>query len=202
MRSLLALALLLATSAAVQADRLISIPLGSKVTFGSMRWETFAELSRARTWDRYLAVGITKEYEIAYHGERIDDGPMRDTFDFAYQYIAPITDTFPGISVGVQDVLNRTRDGRRAYFAATFRQSLEGLSAPAEVTLGMAQGRHLQAFVGVAFPLHPNFRILAEDNGERIASGVEFLAFDGALGGRILVRDQDLMVGATLTVKF
>ena len=205
MRFPLLLALTLGVASACLADRVITVPMGRKIPFRSFKIDSFAELSRARTWDRFVGVGVTPEIEVDYHGERVGGGPIRDTFDFSYNYVSPLINQAPGISVGVQDVLNRTRDGRQVYLAVTWRQAADNIgmgNVPFEVTLGISQGRRLLPLVGVNLPLTESLRLLAEDNGMRIASGIEFRALNNALRLRLIVRDQDVMAGATLTLRF
>src|SRR5579862_6276184 len=162
-RYLLCLALAFGLATGAFADRLITIPLGRKVLFDDFKFDSFIEMSSGRTWDRYVGFGLTRQIEIDYHGEKIDHGPMRDTFDFSYNYLAPIMNQSPGISVGIQDALNRTQNGRRAYIAATWRQSVDDIghgNLPLEATLGYSQGSSGAGFVGVSIPLSEQVRFL------------------------------------------
>lgn len=200
---LLALSLCVASSAV--ADRLITIPIGRKLPYGEFKFDSFAELSNAKTWDRFIGVGITKDFEIDYHGERFANGPMRDTFNVSYNYLPPIINEAPGISVGVQDVLNRTAEGRRVYLAVTWRTAVDSIGSgnlPMDVTLGVSQGSTALPLVGISLPLGDPVRLLVEDDGFRIAAGFEFKAFKNAFAARLLVRDQDVMLGANLSLKF
>lgn len=201
----LLLTLLVGVASNSFADRVITIPMGRKIPFRSFKIDTFEELSRGRTWDRFIGVGVSPEIEVAYHGERIANGPARDTFDVSYNYVTPIINAAPGLSVGVQDVLNRTRDHRRYYVAATWRMAVDNVgngNLPMDVTLGISQTYRLFPMVGVSIPFSENLRLLVEDNGARIASGFELRLFKNAFGARFIVRDQTVMVGANLTLRF
>ncbi|MFI5385297.1 MAG: hypothetical protein ACHQ50_04165 [Fimbriimonadales bacterium] len=205
MRRPLLIAILLGIASTALPDRLITIPLGRKITFDTFKIDGFAELSNLGTWDRFVGFGISPEFEVDYHGERIDSGPTRDTLDLSYNYVTPIMNQSPGISVGVQDALNRMRGGRRFYVAATWRQAVDTIGTgnlPLEATLGVSQGSRTLPLVGVSLPFSQDLRLLAEDDGVRIASGIEFRLFKNALGVRLIVRDQDVMVGANLTLRF
>jgi hypothetical protein len=204
-RTPLILALVLGAASLATADRLITIPLGRKVPFDNFKFDTFIEMSSGRTWDRYIGFGLTHEIEIDYHGEKIDHGPMRDTFDLSYNLISPLVNQAPGISAGVQDVLNRTRNGRRVYIATTWRQAVDNVgkgNLPFETTLGVSEGHDVRPFVGVSIPLSDQVRFLTEHDGFRIATGFEYKAFKNAFSARLIYRDQDVMFGANLTLKF
>lgn len=196
---------LLVLAASASADRLITIPLGRKIPFHQIKFDTFAELSRARSLDRFVGIGVTPEIELDYHGERIDGGPLRDTFDASYNLVAPFTGLTPGISVGLQDGLNRTRNGRRAYLAVTFRNPVDNIgngNLPLDVTLGISQGDRTRPFLGVSIPMSESLRLQVEHDGYRIASGLEYRLFEDAFGARLIVRDQDVMAGLNFRLKF
>jgi hypothetical protein len=199
------MALAFALVAASRADRVITVPMGRKIPFGTFKIDTFLELSRARSFDRWIGVGVSPEIELAYHGERVNGGPVRDTLDVSYNYVTPLTNQSPGISAGIQDVANRTRDGRQVYVAVTWRTAADEIgmgNVPLDVTLGIAQGDRTHPFVGASMPLSESLRLLVESNGNRIASGIDLRLFKSALAGRLVIRDRDVMVGANLTLKF
>jgi hypothetical protein len=201
----LLLALALASAPLAYADRVITIPTGKKVPYRTVKFDTFIELSGGRSWDRYIGVGVSPEIEIAYHGEKFSGSGERDTLDFSYNYVSPIINASPGISVGVLDVLNRTQDGRRLYIAATFRQAVDNVgmgNLPLEATIGLSQGRRMLPLVGVSVPLSDALRMLVESDGMRISAGSEVRLLNNKLGARLFVRERTVMVGANLTLKF
>jgi hypothetical protein len=204
-RPILFLALTLGLVSRSCADRLISIPLGRKIPFEMFKIDSFVELSHGRTWDRFLGVGLTPDIEIDYHGERRAGGPMRDTFDASYTYLTPIINQSPGISLGVQDGLNRTADGRRFYLALTFREAVDNIgngNLPLEATIGVFMGPRTAGFVGVSIPFSDALRLLAEHDGTRISAGLEYRALKDTFGLRILTRDSEVMLGANLRLRF
>jgi len=201
----LILALTLGVIATSSAERLITIPLGRKIPFGAVEIDSLFEISNGDTWDRYIGFGITPDFELDYHGERIDQGPMRDTFDLSYNYLPPITDQLPGISFGVEDALNRTVEGRRYYLVTTWRESAEnvgGGGGPLELTLGIAQGSQLKPLIGASLPLGENAGLLVEDDGYYLSAGFELHAPKSGLAGRLIVRNQEVLVGANLSLRF
>jgi len=201
----LLLALSLGIASVAVADRLITIPLGRKIPFDDFKFDTFIDLSNGQTWDRFVGFGLTPDFEIDYHGERIDKGPMRDTLDFSYNYLTPVINQSPGISVGVQDALNRTAERRRFYVATTWRQAVDNIgngNLPMEITLGVAQGLELKPFVGVSLPIAESVKLLVEHDGYKLATGIEFRASKSGFGARLIVRDQEMMVGANLILRF
>jgi hypothetical protein len=127
----------------------------------------------------------------------------RGTFDFAYNLIAPVAALSPGISIGMLDALNETTDGRRTYFAITFRQLLDvgEKGANGEVTMGVQFGNINSGFVGASIPLSNNFRLLAEHNGARVSVGFE-LAVAKTLKARAFTQDGTLLMGLNLSHRF
>jgi hypothetical protein len=186
------------------ADRLISIPTGSKIPYRVFRAEVMFERSRSRSVESFLGIGVGKSFDMELRSERFESDKTLGTFDLGYNYIAPIQGFGPGLSVGVQDVLDRTRDGRRAYFAATF---LEGSSSemigdkPLTLTIGAYFGSINAAFVGVDVPFTNAIHMLAEQNGRRITFGIESQPVRWA-AVRILFRERDTLLSAALTRRF
>ncbi len=187
------------------ADWLIGIPIGRKIPYRQVKVDFLSELSRSRSLERRIGVGITPELEVDYHGERLNGGTLRDTLDAQYNFIAPFTGTAPGISFGILDALNRTADGRRVYAVVTFRNAVDNIgngNLPLDVSLGVSQGDRARAFVGVSLPLSDNLRAQVEHDGFRLSSAIEYRLFDNALGARIAVRETDVLVGANFTLRF
>lgn len=186
------------------ADRLISIPTGSKIPYRVVRGEVMWEKSRSRSMESFLGIGIGKSFDMELRSERFNSDESIGSFDLAYNYIAPIQGFGPGLSLGVQDALNKTRDGRRMYFAATF---LEGSNSdmigdkPLTLTLGAYVGSINAAFVGVDLPFTNEVHMLAEHNGRRITFGFEVQPVRwGSI--RLLFRERDTLLSAAITRRF
>ncbi len=176
MRSSVCLALW-SLAAIGQADRLIHIPTGKKVPNRVFRLEGGIAQSGLSSPFGYLDAGLTPFLDATLRTTDVPGQPKRGAFDIGYNYIAPLPNATPGISVGVQDASNSTADGRRFYFASTFRVGLSGSAdsfTPAEVTLGAFLGKKDSALVGVMMPLTSGFRLMAEHDGYRLNSGLVF----------------------------
>lgn len=201
---IIAVVAVLAVASICHADRLIHIPVGKKVPNHVIRLEGGFAQDDAGDWRGYLDVGLSLYLDATLRTDDAFGSPKRETLDLSYNYIAPIPDASPGISVGIQDVANRTADGRHFYLASTFRVGLGGNAdtfTPAEVTVGGSFGAKSFAFVGVMLPLTPAFRIMAEHDGYRINSGVEFRPW-GNLGLKYLFIDSRPQLSAQFQSRF
>ena len=168
------LAALACLCAGAYGDRLIDIPLGRKITYGTVRLDGQfgqADLSDSNV---YLDWGVDASWEASLHYVNPADNRRRLTGDLSYNLIAPLTDVSPGISFGVQDVGNVTPDGRRYYVATTYRTDGVDLHSPVELTMGASYGNEVRPFIGLSFPLSDQLRLLAEHDGFRINAGVEY----------------------------
>jgi hypothetical protein len=168
---------LIALAVPCRADRLINIPVGKKVPFGTVKLEAMADQKDLSKWYGFLDFGIDMYLDATIRTDIVADSPRNATFDLGYNFISPMADTAPGISVGLLDAPNRTVDGRRIYLASTFRVVMQGYNSfvPAEITLGGTLGKKDSPFVGMMLPLRPNFRVLAEHDGYRINAGVAYI---------------------------
>ena len=148
-------------------------------------------------------MGLNPFVELEVRSNWLSENDSNATFDLAYNVIAPLPDLSPGISFGVQDVLDETPEGRRAYGAITFRPIFTTINGdvPADVTLGFFQGRYTQAFVGVSFPFARQFRLLAEHNGDQPSAGFELRPRPN-LGFRIQFRERETLASLQLTTRF
>jgi len=195
---------LLGLAASAHADRLISIPIASKIPLGVYRFEGLLEQSRNRTSRYYLGTGITDAIDVEITGEKLLGRRMRTSFDVSYNYIPPIVGFGPGVSFGVQDVLGVTRDGRRYFIVVTTKEgwadSVHGM-VPAEFSFGAYFGSISSPFVGVKLPFTDHFHVLAEYNGRRISAGLEVKP-SRILGLRAVFERNDVLIGARITLRF
>jgi hypothetical protein len=195
--------LVLTLGSSALADRLITVPVGRKIPLGAVRSELFFEPHRGGTSEYYFATGLTREIELEYRTQRLRFQDVRETVDLSYNFLSPVSDLSPGISIGVQDVLNRTGDRRRAYVALTYRQSTptgDG-DQPSDLTIGAYAGENSSAFVGWSQPLSANFRLLADHNGYRLSAGMEFRPIRN-LALRFLARGPQTFMSVGYTVRF
>lgn len=188
------------------ADRIVFAPTGSKLLMRQARIEFMTGLTRQREDNRlYLGYGLTKEIEAEFMLDRIAPNARLGTMNLSYTYLGPIIDTSPGVTVGVQDIMNRTAEGRFAYLAFTYRMGLDGrynASVPMELTLGGGGGsRRSGLFTGVVLPLTWQFRAFAEHDTRRITAGFEFRPLNGA-ALRLMWREGSPLASVRYTVRF
>jgi hypothetical protein len=189
--------------AAVLADREIYIPTGSKVPFRTVRFEYMLLNTHQPSYDALLAIGVTKEVEAEFWLDRIAPRSALGTFNVAYNFFSPIADTLPGISVGMQDVMNRTDLGRRLYLAGTYRIGTGGEMGAdfLDINLGIAHGRRTEPFIGVLIPLSAQVRLLAEHDGEQPTAGVELRPSE-SLAFRWMARQHQTFYSLRWTTRF
>lgn len=203
MRRLLPL-LFVGLSTCAHADKLITIPTGSKITLNTVKFEGLLEQSRNRNSRYYIGTGITDAIDAHITGEIFDGRRMRTSFDVSYNYIPAITGIGPGISIGLVDALGVTRDGRRFFLAITNKEGFTdstGGTVPAEFTFGGYFGSYSSPFVGVALPFTDYVKFMAEYTGRRINAGVEFRPIK-EIGLRATFERRDVLLGAQITIKF
>lgn len=161
------------------ADWVITVPTGRKLSFGTVRLEYNSQLNDHRRNEWSLGVGATDsiELEIRNRAARDGDGEAFTTLDFGYNLLTPIPDTSPGITVGVQDLVDSTTVGRRGYLALTYRLSYDSFDAEstAEFTLGGFFAKSATPYLGISVPLSKRLRLLADHNGEELSAGMEFM---------------------------
>lgn len=198
------LLLLLGLSAWSAADRIILAPNALKVWNRNVRVEYMFEPSRSQNWGTYLAVGLTDNIEAEFILNHLEGRPTLGTFNASYQFIVPIVDTAPGLSIGVQDALDRTPERRMAYLAITQRFGLDGQynsQTPLEITMGFGFGRRAGVFVGAMVPFTWQFRLLAEHNINRVAAGFEYQPFHGS-AVRAIFQNGSTQLSLRYTMKF
>lgn len=199
---LIASFLLVIAATCAFSDRLISVPTGRKLPYDSIRFDYTTGFEGSYK-EAFLGLGIGKSFELDFRGEKQVDFTQRAAVDFAFNYIAPIADLTPGISVGMQDASDSTPDGRRFYLALTSKQiySTEGGDVAGDVTLGGFFGNRSSVYVGLNMPLSRLVRLLAEHNGYRIGAGLEVRP-SSQYAVRFLVRDHTTEIAVTTTKHF
>jgi hypothetical protein len=163
--------------ASAEADHLIHIPLGKKVPSGTFRMSFGSAQDDFTQLHCNLDVGLGDYVDASLRTDDINPSDRKLAVDLSYNILSPVTGFSPGISFGVQDVADRTTDGRRYYFATTFKVDLEVEQLaynPAEVTMGVLSGRYTNPFVGVMLPFAPQWRAKFEHDGIRINTGFEY----------------------------
>jgi hypothetical protein len=163
------------------ADREVTVPQGKKIRDGVWRVDTLFGPSKdpTRIW---LGTGFAGSYDLEFTGIQDRERPWRVSLDASYNYSPPIIDVAPGISVGVQDAMNATPEGRALYVATTFRFGNVGelnQDVPTELTLGFWSRKEGVAFFGASLPITDKVVLVAEHNSHRLAGAVELRPFAG-----------------------
>lgn len=194
--------LLVGLSSFAQADRLINVPVATKLLTGSVRYEeTFGLSNRAVMRESLLyAVDDTLEVEVRrFRSSGRDD----TTLDLYATILSPFKGYAPGFAVGVRDVLDATEDGRRMWVAVTFREpfQLGDLERGADITLGGFLGSRGSALLGLSIPLGPDLRLLAEHDGLRLSAGFQYAPIRN-LELRLLTEDRTPLGSFRYSLRF
>jgi hypothetical protein len=194
---------LLAAPAFASAERLLYIPTARKIPLGQLHYEFRHDPSRSLT-EHYFRAAVTHSIELEIRSQPWGTRSSEVGVDLTYNYIVPLVGFTPGFAFGVQDAADQTADGRRLFFAVTFREGffVEGGEELGEATLGIShfQGR-IQPFVGASIPLSQRLRILAEHDGLRVNAGVELRVIPQA-SIRAMMRDRRPLFGVALNHRF
>lgn len=195
--------LALAAPAFASADRLISIPVGYKIPYETVRLEFAGEPYAGGLGEAYLGAGIGTTFDAEVRTQRLRGERGTQALDVGYNIIGPIADFGPGLGVGCQDVGDSTSDGRRFYAVATWRQTSTTPNGDAytDLTMGVFLGVHASAFLGVSLPINRQLRMLVENNGYRNNAGLEFRPTP-ALAFRFYIREQQGFASIQLTKRF
>jgi hypothetical protein len=195
---------MLALAALASADRLIYIPTARKIPFGSFKYEIRGEPRVQGEFENYLGVGLTTAWEIAFQSSNLGLDRQVGSVDLSYNLLSPITGFTPGFSFGIQDLFNRTSDGRRPYFVTTFKEGFYviGGEVPGEITIGISGvKKRIYPLVGVSIPFSNEVRLLAEHDGMRISAGAEVRPIR-SLGVRFIVREKSSLFGLQFQARF
>lgn len=202
---LFAVSAVLTLSAFVSAERLIFIPTGDRLFAGEVRAQSFFEDGSIGKRRSYLGVGILKLADLELTEEKLIGQDASYSFDFSLNYAKPFPDISPGISLGIQDALDRTVDGRGVYLAVTYQfNNFEASNSetPSELTFGGGTGRFRGLFVGVKLPFTNEVRLVAEHDSQRITSGIEIALPRSGVRVLAAVRNQEYFLSGSLSVRF
>lgn len=174
----------------------MNVPTAAQLSSGEARVEYLYspghDLSQA-----WFAAGLEQGFQFEQTLERGRPGTYIGSFNFSWQFVAPITDFAPGFSLGIRDVLNRTRDGRAVYAVMTHRIGNIGLlqqDIPTQLSLGVWSQDQGAAFVGVTLPFAEQLVLFTEHDGLRLTGGFELSPLSG-LGFRVMFRQDQTAFG-------
>ncbi len=154
------------------ADRLIEIPTGSIVYPARLRLEGGALIGKTNETRAQLFLRPTPNLEL--HGVRTGFDRRTELYGLQYTVIPEVLGYSPGLSVGVSDIFDRSREGRGYFVAISY-----GLASLGETPLDLDLRIHLgfgfegmpSFFIGFEVPLTNQFVLLAEHTGERVNFG-------------------------------
>lgn len=192
-----------AAAVTAMADRDITVPKGKKIRDGFVRAEMFFTPG-SREAQAWLGTGFLQSIDLELTGNRQRGGEWRGSMDFSYNYAPPIIDVSPGVSVGVQDALNVTEEGRAVYLAMTYRYGNEGdlnQDVPTELTLGLWSRKSGLFFLGMSLPFSNKVFLLGEHDSRRLAGGIEVRPFTG-LALKSIFESGGTSFGVSLSRKF
>jgi hypothetical protein len=169
---------------------LITIPVAKGAEVGTIQteWLRVPSLRKDQFWASYM---INPSLEFELNWERRPAGKTVGTFNLSYNFLTPLTDLTPGLSVGLLDALNQTERGRAAYLAVTYRYGNLGdlnQNTPTELTLGLASRRSGLFFVGVSLPFTSSVRLVTEHDSVNLTTGLEFHPLPG-LSARAMIQE-------------
>lgn len=196
-----ATAVLLASSAF--ADRLFLIPTGKKILTDTFRLEIVTEPTRDGTMG-WFGTGLGHSFDFEVTGESFDDNRMVNSVDFSYNFTVPVMDFVPGISFGVQDLLDATDRRRNLYVAITHRFGNTGAQnqdIPTEFTFGFWTRSEGAVFAGISLPFSKWLTFVAEHDSVNLTGGFELSPVSGS-SFRFMFREDQVLVGLSVQSRF
>jgi hypothetical protein len=163
------------------AERFISIPTGQKTPYRGVRLMAFSERSDAKEGHWALGIGVTPLFEVEFTYDTMPGASDRLSMDLTYNVIDPLINMSPGISFGVRDALDQSKDGAGAYAAITYHVGNEdphNQNTPTAATFGiLLDSRGGRVFTGVSQPFTDQVLLVVEHDGERLIGGFEYRPF-------------------------
>ena len=188
-------AITIASSCVCSADYVITVPNARKILNQEFKAEYTWEASTRANVKTWLAYGLNQAIEVALTSETVSPRDRICSFDLSYSIAYPFVNKIPGLSVGVIDGCNSSRDGRHFYLATSYDVGMTGQyngNTPMTVVIGGFFGSMNGPFVGVTIPYTETFRLLAEHDTKHITAGFEFKPAKEA-SIRWMFRDQTVM---------
>lgn len=198
--------LLVATAVASAgfADRFIHAPIAQKLPYGALKLEGLWSGAEGRTVSQRVGMGFATVFDGELVWDRRPGHDSQFTLDLAYNYTDPVVTLIPGVSIGVQDALNKSEDGRRFYWVTTYHYGLDGKfnqNVPLEFTLGASLGARNGAIVSFNIPFTNWLRIVSEFDAGRLTQGLEYRPAKEAVV-RMLFEEKSVLWTASLVKRF
>lgn len=188
------------------ADRNVLAPRGLIAEPSSLRLEYAALSAGGRTHLGWLTVGWPDEgLGLELEAERFEQGGRRrETLSAQYSLTGNVfSDLAPAVSIGVRDLLNRGRERRAFFLAATktfgLSRTQERLLREWKLHVGYGSSRLNGPYVGIQGRFTLGFTVHAEYVARRVNGSVAW-PVGRYLNLNAYSLDGDLFYGATFTV--
>ncbi|MBI5708370.1 MAG: hypothetical protein HZC36_15415 [Armatimonadetes bacterium] len=194
----------IALSSSAAADRFIHGPIAQKLPYGALKLEGLWSGAEGRTASQRVGLGFATVFDGELVWDRRPGHESQFTFDLAYNYTDPVVTLIPGVSIGVQDALNRSEAGRRFYWVTTYHYGLDGKlnqNVPLEFTLGASLGARNGAIASFNIPFANWIRLVSEYDAGRLTQGLEYRPSKEAVV-RMLFEEKTVLWTASLVRRF
>lgn len=167
---------LLLAAGSSSADQLIRIPTADLVPGPKAEYMRRVDGEKEGYATLLVPAGLAYEFAFRYYDNEDRSHNLEGGGQFQLLPDGVIT---PGVSVGIWDVTNSSRWGRRAFFVVTkslrpgqffVRKPIERL----QITLGGGTGRLGGVFGGLRVDLPARFSLVAEYDSRRLNTGIWF----------------------------
>lgn len=183
---------------------MIFTPKATKLRSDRVQLDSFLLNGNSGNRTTYLGVGLGESFDFELVDNQKPGLSHRFSLDFSYNFLSPIADLAPGISFGVQDLLDRSDLGSGFYGAITWRlNNVDPINAatPVEFTIGAGTGRFRGAFVNARFPISNAVRIITEHDSREVSGGIELMP-NSSVRLRYTVRGDENFTSFSLSLKF
>lgn len=180
------------------ADRIFILPTAYTLRHGELRMEflTFGEETEKSL--AFVQMGILPFIELQVLREEFPGKKPSATANFLYSLSQPIPDYFPGVAVGILDILNETESERSFFVAFTWQSVVYSDWAETEsstFTVGIGTGRLKDGiFISTSLPMHRGITFFGEYDTKIMTAGFDIIAFRNT-AVRIAFRDGHPLFG-------
>ena len=194
---------LMGLSAFSGADRLLTTPTGKKIPQNAAKLEFLSTPSRDTVFG-WIGYGVTDSIELEVYGESFDSDRITPGVNLSYNYLTPITDLAPGISVGVMDIADQTVGRRTVYAAITYyfgNWNELNQDTPTVLTMGGWSRDGGGFFFNFSVPFTNAIRFIGEHDGGTLTAGLEYKPFEEA-SLKYVFREGSPSVGFSFQKRF
>ncbi len=169
----------------LHADQVFFLPTGYTLQPSEVRISWLSQTDAMRKQTAIIGAGITWGWEVNGIWEKSKSQSKTVSLNIQHSIVQPYPDLFPGISVGILDILNETKEGRSFYVAGTWQTNIYTDWATDErgsITVGAGTKRFRGAFVSLYLPLYRRLSLLGEHDSRNLLVGFELIPFQSVKG--------------------